>query len=234
MERIPSGVPFDVVIVCNGGDIAPLELPQRYSEMRVRVINRENTGWNLGAWEAGWRAVEGYEYFLFLQAECFIKSSDWLFRFEHRMDLDTGLGLLGERLMWGGMTWQYAKENTALSFAQNHEIIGSFDLYQENLRKNGIEKGLLGEHLVSIILFTSNRVLERINGFLPLGDTYIEAVSCEIGLTKKVESIGLRVSQIGDDAFSLIGHSQWTTLDRFKVSVLDNTQRLYRKIFPRR
>lgn len=201
--------------------------------MRVRVINRENTGWNLGAWEAGWRASPGYEYFLFLQAECFIKSKDWLYRYEHRMDHDAGIGLLGERMMWGGMTWDYAKANTALDLSDQPEILNNFDSYQKNLREKGIDPGTLGTHLVSIILFTRRSILEKVDGFPLMGDTYVKAISCEIGISKRIENEGYRISQLGDDAFSRIGHTQWTALDRLKSSALNQGRRLYRSVFPR-
>lgn len=233
MQNIPAGAPFDVVIVCNGGDVEPLTIPPRFSSMSIRVINRENAGWNLGAWEAGWRASPGYEYFLFLQAECFLKSKDWLHRFEHRMDFDAGMGLLGERIMWSGMTWDYAKAKTALDLSDRPEILSNFESYQQNLSQKGIEPGALGTHVVSIILFTRRSILEDVDGFPLMGDTYVEAVSCEIGLSKNIESRGYRISQLGDDAFYTIGHTQWTALDQIKTSAFDYGRRMYRSVFPR-
>ncbi len=33
---------------------------------------RENTGFNIGAWDYGWRHLPPYDYYLFLQDDCFI------------------------------------------------------------------------------------------------------------------------------------------------------------------
>ena len=61
MMKLDAGSPFDVVVVTNGGDIRPLTLPPRFAPLRLRLIDRENVGYNLGAWEQGWRESEGYD-----------------------------------------------------------------------------------------------------------------------------------------------------------------------------
>lgn len=233
MQRYPAGAPFDVVVVCNGGDVEPLVIPDRFPGLRLRVINRENTGWNLGAWEAGWRESPGYEYFLFLQAECFIKAKDWLLRFEHRMDCDAGIGLLGERLMWSGMTWDYVRASTEIDIGPRPDILGTIERYRSILTEKGIEPGPLGTHLVSIILFTRRKLLEEIGGFPLIGESYVEAVSCEIAFSKNFENRGYRISQLADDAFFKIGHTQWTELDRYKERVLGYLRQQSRRVLRR-
>jgi hypothetical protein len=39
---------------------------------------RENTGFNIGAWDYGWRHLPPYDYYLFLQDDCFIVRPLWL------------------------------------------------------------------------------------------------------------------------------------------------------------
>ena len=48
MQKIDAGSPFDLVIVANGGEIVLLVLPPRFDSLRARVLNRENTYYNLG------------------------------------------------------------------------------------------------------------------------------------------------------------------------------------------
>jgi hypothetical protein len=99
MRKFDAGCPFDLVISCNGGDVKPLTLPSKFRSLRPRIFNRENTGWNLGAWDHAWRMTSGYDFFLFLQDDCFLKSQNWVYDFQFRAENDDGIGLLGETIM---------------------------------------------------------------------------------------------------------------------------------------
>lgn len=232
MERVPAGAEFDVLVVCNGGDTSPLRLPPLFDGEKYRVLNRANSGWNLGAWQAGWKAQPDYDYYLFLQAECFIKKPNWLGRFLFRFSLDSGIGLLGERLMWQGMTWEYVREATAIDIpeavTQSPEILDSLREYQAALRAHDIDPGRFGTHLVSVVLFTSLEILKKTDGFIFLGDKYSEAVSTEIGFSRKVENLGYRIAQLTDDSFGHIGHTQWTDMGVLFRLTERLRERLYR------
>lgn len=234
MSKFEAGAAYDVLVVCNGGDTDPLRLPPALAASGMRVLNRENTGWNLGAWEAGWRASPGYTYYLFLQAECYVKRAGWIHRFEHRSETDAGIGMLGERLMWQQMSWDYVREATALDLGERgpvpEGVLESVAAYQGLLRGKGIEPGPLGTHLVSIILFIRRDHLERIGGFPLVGDSYLEAVACEIGLSKLIETSGLRISQVSDAAFAFIGHSQWRDGESAWQSLRTRLKRAARKL----
>ena len=112
MLRIDPGAPFDTLIVVNGGDVKPLILPARYYSLRAKVINRVNHGYNIEAWDIGWRMNTTYEYYLFLQSECFLKRAGWISDFEFRMSRDAGIGLLGEVFFWEQKTWPFIREAT--------------------------------------------------------------------------------------------------------------------------
>lgn len=234
MQKYPAGETYDVLIVCNGGDEKPLAVPTGFPDLRIEVINRKNEGWNLGAWQAGWKERPDYDYYLFLQAECFIKEQDWLRRYVHRFQTDDGIGLLGEHLMWNAMTWDYVRKCTELDLGAGSGIANTIDEYRANLLKAGIDPGDSGTHLVSIILFTSRKVLEQVNGFPLMGETYIQAVSCEIGFSKQIQNKGYRVAQLTDTAFWKIGHRQWTRSDRIKVKAINALKSSIRKLLPRR
>lgn len=234
IAKFEAGAAYDVLVVCNGGDAEPLNLPPALVASGVRVLNRENTGWNLGAWEAGWRASPGYTYYLFLQAECFVKRKGWIHRFEHRTEADAGIGMLGEVLMWQQMSWDYVREATALDLGERGPVpagvLESIATYQDLLRSKAIDPGPLGSHLVSIILFIRRDLLERIGGFPLFGESYLEAVAGEIGLSKRVEAQGLRISQVSDAAFSFIGHSQWASGNSAWQRMRERARRLARRL----
>jgi hypothetical protein len=212
MMRVDAGTNFDLIIVCNGGDRQPLVLPSKFDRLRPRIFNRENQGYNIGAWEYGWRISEGYRYYLFLQEECFLKAKGWVSEFEYRMSVDRGVGLLGEAIMWDRMSWQYIREATDRDLGLDWfagEPVHPLDAYQAFLNLRGIPLGEVGSHLQSLVLFTSGQVLSEINGF-PTGISYREAVACEIGISRLVEAKGYRISKIKDHPYALIGHRQWT------------------------
>jgi hypothetical protein len=223
MQQVDAGAPFDLLIVCNGGREQPLTLPARYESLRPRIINRENTGYNLGAWECGWRAADGYEFYLFLQDDCFLKRKDWVGRFEFRMSRDAGIGMLGESTEWRNQSWRYIREATDrdlrhLAWSEDgpeHPI----DAYLGYMERRGIPRGECGTFLQSLILFTSRRVLEEIGGFPIMGSDYRAACACEVATSRLVESRGYRLSQIGFDSFEYIGHRQWKAGNRAHISM---------------
>jgi hypothetical protein len=231
MQKIDSGAPYDLRIVCNGGLERPLTLPVRFNSLKPRIINRENTGYNLGAWECGWRDADGYEYYLFLQDDCFLKRPGWVYDYEFRMSRDEGIGLLGESIAWDRLTWRYIREATDRDLGRwawpEEEPVHPIDTYLALLEQHGIPRGETGTHLQSLVLFTSRRILEEIGGFPIMGSSYREACACEIGLSRLIESRGYRLSKLKDCSFEFIGHAQWTKAGcklkvnlRWRVSVL--------------
>jgi hypothetical protein len=219
MLRVEAGTNFDLIIVCNGGDEQPLVLPSRFNPLRPQIFNRENKGYNIGAWEYAWRESRGYEYYLFLQEECFLKAERWVSEFEYRMSTDPGLGLLGEAMMWDQMSWQYIRAATDRDLGLDWfagEPIHPLDAYQSFLIQRGIPPGEIGSHLQSLVLFISSKILNEINGF-PTGLSYREAVACEIGISRLVTAKGYRISKIRDHSYSLIGHRQWTKAHELKM-----------------
>jgi hypothetical protein len=213
MDRIDAGCPFSTYVVVNGGDVKPLTLPARFED--VRVINRENTGYNITAWDVGWRAAaaDGFDHFLFLQDECFLKQARWLSEYVFRMSEDAGIGLLGEAIMWDQMSWAYIRTATDRDLGAKawpkDEAVHPLDFYQSYLDRLGIPRTGVGTHLQSIVLFSSKAVLEEVGGF-PHPTTYREAVGCEIGISRLIASRGYRIAKVKDRPFDLIGHHQWT------------------------
>jgi hypothetical protein len=214
MRRIDAGVAFDLVVVCNGGDERPLTLSPRFDDLRPKVLNRANVGYNIAAWEQGWRSAEGYEFYLFLQDDCFLKWPNWVHDFEFRMCRDKGLGLLGETVVYDRATWDYVRETMYIDFhgpsSTWPEPVHPIDLYRTLFERRSLSWPDTAEHLPSIILFSSRSVLEEVGGFPYFGPSYREAVASELAISRAVVAAGYRISKVKDQPFEHVGHPQWS------------------------
>ena len=213
MQRVEAGAPFDLIIVVNGGDQRPLTLPDRFASLRPRVENRINRGYNIEGWDVGWRLAPEYNFYLFLQAECYLKRRGWVSEFEFRATNDPGVGLIGETIMWDRQSWAFIRTATDRDLGPHawpsSEPVHPLDAYQQLIAEHGVPIGAVGTHLPSIILFAPRLVLEAVDGFPLIGPTYREAVACEIATSRLVESRGYRVVTIRGEPFQYIGHRQW-------------------------
>jgi hypothetical protein len=237
-KKFDAGCPFDLVVSCNGGDLKPLKLSSEFNPLRPRVLNRENSDWNLGAWDYGWRMAGPYDYFLFLQDDCYLKHRNWVYEFQFRAENDAGIGLLGETIMWDKMTWPFIRKATDRDLGPpawpEDEPIHPLDTYQELLRKRGVSIGEIGTHLPSLILYSPRKVLEEVGGFPLMGSTYRQAVACEIGISRVIEAKGYRISKVKDDSFQLIGHPQWTPQARRREILRNKAVAFLKKLGIRR
>lgn len=209
--RSEAGCPFSVTIVCNGGDTNPLRLPKRFAGKDIAVLNRINTGYNIGAWEHGWRSDQTSEFFLFLQDECRITKTNWLNAFMEKFQQSPEIGILGESISWN-VSWDDLRNNPDSAAILNREgkpTFNSVDFLRDFLVRENIPPGETAEHLQSLILFSSRMVLEAISGF-PTRDNYAEAVGTEIAISKKVLAHGYKIALVGAQPFYYIGHLQWS------------------------
>ena len=234
LQRTNSGSSFDTLIVCNGGVEEPLVLPARFNGLKARIINRRNEGYNLAAWECGWRAAGEYEFFLFLQDQCVVRKNNWLRDFEFRLSNDPGTGLLGEQLAWDRMSWDYIRKSTERDLGE--VIARQIDIYKELLTKANIPLGDNGTHLKSIILFTSRNILQEIDGFPYIGPSYREAVASEIGFSRLIESRHYRIATVRGGNYELIGHLQWGKKGKtsFAYKMKWKVLALMKNMFPQR
>jgi hypothetical protein len=199
----PSGWRFDVCVVVNQAQPVPLKLPERHR--RTRLLYRENTGFNIGAWNHGWRQAPGYDRYLFLQDECRIVGNPWLSPFMRRLNRQ-GVGLVGES--WFAprpITW----DEQAAEYAHDHPHRDNFFRMAHSwLLRRGIDPGGHVDHLQSLVLATRRDVLERMNGFR-IGPDKEQAIAAEIAISRAVVALGLRCTQVGFFPFSCIEHPQW-------------------------
>lgn len=213
IRKIPAGRDFDVVVVCNGGGLRKTDLPPMLENVRLRIINRENQGYNIGAWDAGWRAAPGYGYYLFLQSECLLRKPDWLAAFEDRRAELGHTALIGEALMWEGLTWEKLTEMTRRDFVPSYaepDAENPIDTYRKLLREMGIPEGRVATHLQSLLLFFEGALLKQMDGF-PSRSDYKEAVACEIGISRKAAALGAELALLTPGKpFSFIIHPEWS------------------------
>jgi hypothetical protein len=206
--RHPPGATFDIFLCANGPDYSP---PAELLHLFADVFVRQNTGHNLGAWDHAWRQLSGYDRFLFLQDDCLVKRPNWLRDFTRCFDSTPACGLVGEHLIrdwdrpWSELTDQNGRDGRD-DRASEQAALARF--YRKTLARWGIPEGPTARHLTAVVHFTSRSILEEVGGY-NLGRTYQEAIAAEIGFSRKIESRGYSLVQIGRRRHSRIGHPQW-------------------------
>ena len=208
VASVPAGTPFALCVVVNQAEPCALDLPERHRG--VPVLYRENTGYNIGAWDHGWRENPGHDCYLFLQEECRIVRPNWLAA-HRQLAMRPRVGLVGEAMQWAGMGWERL-DRTYREAPRKVMGDGSAVPYPADLRAGlaaaRVPEGRTGAHLQSLVLCLRREVLEAIGGF-PIGRTYAEAVAAEVALTKRVEALGLRAREVGPGSFRYVVHPQW-------------------------
>lgn len=206
-----AGAPFELRVVVNHDPAlatpVALDLPAG-----ITVAVRENVGFNIGAWEHGWRMDPPRDAYLFLQDECVVRATPWLSPFVRAAE-QPGVGLVGERL---SPPWNAPWDELARRFAGHslpgHEIEGRaaerIACYLHYLRAHGIDPGAKGDHLQTLALFARRSVLVAMGGF-PVGRNYGEAIAAEIGTSKRVQTLGLGLREVGREPFTVFAHPQW-------------------------
>jgi hypothetical protein len=205
----------------------PLVLPARHAG--TEVLYRENVGYNIGAWDFGWRTGPEFEYYVFLQDECLILRKNWVHHYVKKAAARR-TGLVGENLHWC-MPWDAVGELLAglvAKYGNDSEGV-SLPFLLEFYRRHGIEPGPTSAHVQSLVWCARRGVLEAIDGFL-IGQTKAEAVAIEIGTSKKVEALGLRVVQADFFPFRYVLHPQWQGIQRDSRTLAWASQQLLRPL----
>lgn len=203
--RIASGIPFHTRVVVNQAVDRRLELPARFAH--VEVLHRPNTGYNIGAWEHGWRTGPAFPTYLFVQEECQILRRGWMEAFDREASKPE-VGLVGESVVcdcsWDLLMTDPPETVEGVSQGDPAFFAG---LYAGLLRL-GVAPGDDGRHLQSLAFAARREVLERIDGF-PLGGDWMECVVAEVAISKKVQAAGLETAQIDRRRFRYVLHPQW-------------------------
>ncbi len=210
LDQHPAGAEFDLLLVVNS--TGEWRVPEALLAPGMRVLYRRNAGMNIGAWHGAWQHATDYSRYLFLQDECLAVAEGWLSAFVAGLD-DPAVGLLGESYNqnWD-KPWDNLRQGPGATVMPEHDIDGRpanrVDVYLDFMRRQGIDTGSRGGHLRSLAWALRGDTLRRIGGF-PEGGNYGECIAAEIGVSKAVEALGLRVSQVAARPFAYFRHVEW-------------------------
>lgn len=213
LASIPAGRAFDLVVVVNKGIEVSLTLPERHRD--TRVLYRENFGFNIGAWDHGWRSNPNYRYYLFLQDECVIARNNWLQGFVDRMGGKPAL--LGECLVY----------DLPACVSGNPEFL---EYVKQIDTVHKVPENTSNVHLQTLVVFASAEVLSRIDGFPVSKESKAQAVATEVSLSRVVSAAGYPVRQVGFYPFKYVMHPQWEAVRRKVRSLPGTLKRLYRRL----
>ncbi len=199
----------DVTVVVNS-DSSEISIP---ASSKFRLIQNRNVGMNIGAWHVGFLDDPSADYYLFLQDECYLKRRDFKDLLVTRFKSSPELGLLGESInrRWG-CDWSVLQRSPINSLEPDHSIDGvpsrRVETYLSAMRKWGINPGVTGEHLRSLVWAFPGYVLRELGGF-PIGTSRGECIAAEIAVSRRIIDMGLKFDQFAVRPFTFFGHSEW-------------------------
>ena len=184
-----------------------------------KTLIRPNTGMNIGSWNSSYLNNRNFDFYIFLQDECVILKKDFIKKYIFELS-KVNVGMTGESI---NFKWAEKWENIASS---NLNYIVGYDrlkrpiyrvqYYLSLMKKWGIRHGDNGLHLRSLIWGFKREILEKISPF-PIGKTKEECIAAEISISKKVEELGLKVTQVHKNPFNYISHIEWNSNGNSKV-----------------
>lgn len=195
IAEIDAGALFDVCVVVNTiNPSVPLDLPQRHKHKEL--LYRPNRGYNVGAWQYGWRTKREYEFYLFLQDECTIRRTGWLEAFQN-VAMKPRNGLIGESLD-PFVNWIAFSNYFPEVYQDCRKIAAELD----------IPMGKNADHLQTLVIGARREVLDRMGGFV-LGESKRDAVAGEVLTSVVARAHGYRIRQVAWRPFEYINHQQW-------------------------
>jgi len=217
LRSVNAGADFELCVVINSDSGRSPQIPTDLAS--TRMIVRENIGFNIGAWDFGWRQNPGFSFYIFLQDECEIVRSNWLSRYKLLLS-SNGVGLVGESLLhW--KDWKSFKAKSA-------EI---YDACVSLAERRGIRLGRTPTHIQTLALGATASCLEKTDGFL-VADGKAKAIATEVLLSRNCIHRGFKISQSAWRPFEYIRHSQWDFLRGDSTSILWNVSRALKHIKP--
>lgn len=190
-----AGVEIRVVVNSDTG-IFPM-LPSDVHDTHMEV--RENTGFNIGAWDHGWRRNPGFDNYIFLQDECVVASEDWLGTYRRLLG-QRNVGVVCESLVFW-KSWEQLRSKWP-------------DAYEECLRLEidlDIALGRSPTHAQTLALGISAACLNATDGFL-VGQDKVAAIATEIMFSRQCIDRGFRIVQSAWRPFQYFLHPQWVSM----------------------
>lgn len=200
-----------IIVVVNDAESKFINLPDDLKDTEVQY--RENTGFNIGSWEFGWRNNTSFYGYLFLQDECEIANPNALLNYWLLLKKRPN-SLLGESLFffrgWTGFLRKWPLNHTSI---------------QDFATSRNIPLGLTASHLQTLILAATRETMIRLDGFI-LSNDKIEAIATEVLLSRKAVSRGINVEQSAWKPFSNFNHEQWAGIKQISNSIPWNISKL--------
>jgi len=147
----------------------------------------------------------------------------WLERFARRFRAVPRCGLVGENLVrsWDKPWLELSNPGNGKDKERLQYRASAARYYQDTLEQWGIAVGLTARHLTTVVHFTRRSILEEVDDY-NLAQTKGEAMAAEIGFSRKIETKGYVLAQLGRNCHSVIAHRQWPSsgfLSRLKRSI---------------
>jgi hypothetical protein len=222
LKQYRPGVGYDLFLCANGLEYVP---PKEIEAAFKGIFIRENTGFNLGAWDYAWRHLGNYNYFLFVQDDCLVVKDQWLVDFVSRFNYGN-CGLVSECVSslcdrpWSVLTnprktlmldlLKYRQDPTISLKEHRLKRAKRWTLYYNTLINWRIMPGETARHATTVVQFTSRRVLQEVNGY-NIGTDKSEAIAAEIGFSRKIAAHGYTVLQLRFRRHTRIKHRQWAS-----------------------
>jgi len=198
----------DLFIVINDDNCKVEQLGYFYN---VQTLTRPNTGMNIGSWNAAYLNNKDYDFYLFLQDECKILEKSFIACYINELSKKE-VGMTGESInnKWDNK-WDFlanSRINYVVGYDMHKKPVYRVQYYFNLLNTWLIQPGENGRHLRSLIWGFKKETLNKISSF-PIGKTKEECIVAEIAVSKKVEQIGLKVTQVHKKPFKYISHIEW-------------------------
>ena len=198
----------DLFIVINDDNCKVEQLGYFYN---VQTLTRPNTGMNIGSWNAAYLNNKDYDFYLFLQDECKILEKSFIACYINELSKKE-VGMTGESInnKWDNK-WDFlanSRINYVVGYDMHKKPVYRVQYYFNLLKTWLIQPGENGRHLRSLIWGFKKETLNKISSF-PIGKTKEECIVAEIAVSKKVEQIGLKVTQVHKKPFKYISHIEW-------------------------
>jgi len=164
------------------------------------VIRRENIGFNIGAWDHGWKAIPGYEYYIFLQDECIVRRDDWLASYKAIFKKYNNKLLMGESKMYWD-SWSALRKKYAPIAVECRRLAAVY----------GVAPGRTPTHIQSLVFAAPAETLNKLGGFF-FAEDKVEAMATEILISRHAVSKGIPIVQSAWRPFTYFGHEQWNEI----------------------
>lgn len=183
-----------------------------FTELAIDIVYRPNVGMNIGAWDHGWRANEGFANYVFMQDDCYIVKDNWLSSIVDKLN-QPDIGLVCESINqhWD-LDWDALRLREANTVLPEHFVNGHpanrIDAYLHFLKSHAIDPTDSGVHARALVWALKEDRLLSMNGF-PIGANYGECIAAEIAVSLKIRQSGLKIDTVSVTPFDSVRHVEW-------------------------